>query len=266
MSEQDLATEDLASFDVIVMPRNRASPQRLVAGTTDAGEPMPWKKSDLTPHLGLIDETDDMRKGMGFEGVANLKKFITAGGLFITEGGSVNFPITMGITKRVSITRPSGLTIRGSVVRGEVEDRGSPITYGYADTLAVYFSSGPVLSVNKRLGDKRTPDWIKDQTWTAEVPRIVIKFPKKNILLSGMLRGEKGLSGKPMVVDVPVGKGHVVLFANRPFWRGETIGSHAMVFNAMLNWNDLHINWPERPEEDEIEERSLNEDNGDFLN
>ena len=266
LSEQDLATEDLSSFDVIIMPRSRATPQRLVDGTTTAGQPIPWKKSDLTPHLGLIDETDDVRRGMGYQGLTNLKAFIAAGGLFITEGSSAAFPIEMGITKRVSISRPKGLVIRGSVVRAEVEDSGSPVVYGYQDTLAVYFSGGPVLKINKRLGDKRVPDWLKDQTWTSEVPRIILKFPEKNILLSGMLKGEKGLSGVPMVVDVPVGKGHVLLFANRPFWRGETIGSHALVFNAMLNWNDLHINWPDRPEEDEIEERSQNLDHGNFLN
>jgi hypothetical protein len=37
----------------------------------------------------------------------------------------------------------------------------------------------------------------------------------------------------------PLGTGHVVLFANNPMWRGETQGSHALVFNAILNWDHL---------------------------
>ncbi len=254
LSEQDLATEDLSAFDVIIMPRNRASPQRLVAGTTGAGVPIPWQKSELTPHLGLIDQTDDVRRGMGYTGVANLQRFIHDGGLFITEGTSVSFPIEMGITRRVSVERPRDLMARGSVLKANIADPKSPIAYGYGDTLAVYFSNAPVLKVNKRLGDARTADWLKDQIWEQEVPRVVLEFPKKNILMSGMLKGEKGLAGAPVVVDVPVGKGHVVLFATRPFWRGETIGSHALVFNAMLHWNDLGINWPERPAEDEYDD------------
>jgi len=41
------------------------------------------------------------------------------------------------------------------------------------------------------------------------------------------------------VVDVPHGKGHVVLFANNPMWRAETSGSYFLVFNAILNYDHL---------------------------
>ena len=35
------------------------------------------------------------------------------------------------------------------------------------------------------------------------------------------------------------GKGHVVLFANNPIYRGETIGGYFMVFNTILNFDNL---------------------------
>jgi hypothetical protein len=41
------------------------------------------------------------------------------------------------------------------------------------------------------------------------------------------------------VVDAPVGKGHVILFGIRPFWRWETQGSFALALNAIVNWNAL---------------------------
>ena len=44
---------------------------------------------------------------------------------------------------------------------------------------------------------------------------------------------------RPVIVDVPLGKGHVVLFANNPMWRGATIGSYFFVFNALLNFDHL---------------------------
>jgi hypothetical protein len=34
-------------------------------------------------------------------------------------------------------------------------------------------------------------------------------------------------------------RAHVILFANNPIYRWQTFGEHAMVFNAILFWNDL---------------------------
>jgi len=42
-----------------------------------------------------------------------------------------------------------------------------------------------------------------------------------------------------VAIDAPIGKGHVVMFANRPFWRWQTQGNFFLGFNAILNWNDL---------------------------
>jgi hypothetical protein len=42
-----------------------------------------------------------------------------------------------------------------------------------------------------------------------------------------------------MVVDVPIDKGHVIVFSNNPIWRGETHGSYAMVLNAILSHDNL---------------------------
>ena len=34
--------------------------------------------------------------------------------------------------------------------------------------------------------------------------------------------------------------GHVLLFSNNPFWRAETQGSYFLVFNAILNFDNLN--------------------------
>jgi hypothetical protein len=72
-------------------------------------------------------------------------------------------------------------------------------------------------------------------------PRVVLRFPQSasDMLLSGTLDGGEALSGRAQVVDVPVGKGHVVMFAIRPFWRWQTQGTFFLGFNTILNWNDL---------------------------
>jgi hypothetical protein len=73
-------------------------------------------------------------------------------------------------------------------------------------------------------------------------PRVVLRFAdEKELLVSGMLAGGSELAGKPAVLDVPVGKGHVVMFANNPMWRHETHGSFSLLFNAALNYDHLNV-------------------------
>jgi len=59
------------------------------------------------------------------------------------------------------------------------------------------------------------------------------------LLVSGLLDSGGELAQHPAVVDSPYGSGHVVLFSNNPFWRAETKGSYFLVFNAILNFDNL---------------------------
>jgi len=66
----------------------------------------------------------------------------------------------------------------------------------------------------------------------------------KDLLVSGLLAGGKEIAQHPAVIDVPVEKGHVVLFSNNPVWRGETRASYALVWNAILNFDSLNTGRP----------------------
>ena len=68
-----------------------------------------------------------------------------------------------------------------------------------------------------------------------------MQFPAKvdDILLSGMLAGGQNLANRVLLADISLGKGHIVVFALRPFWRWQTQGTFFLPFNAILNWNDL---------------------------
>jgi hypothetical protein len=71
-------------------------------------------------------------------------------------------------------------------------------------------------------------------------PRVPLRYEAQtSLLVSGLLDGGTDIAQRPVVVDVPVGKGHVVLFAANPIYRGETIGSYFMVFNTLLNFDAL---------------------------
>jgi len=71
-------------------------------------------------------------------------------------------------------------------------------------------------------------------------PRVALRYEAQNTLLvSGLLDGGADIAQRAVVVDVPVGKGHVVLFSANPIYRGETVGSYFMVFNTILNFDAL---------------------------
>ena len=74
-------------------------------------------------------------------------------------------------------------------------------------------------------------------------PRVVLRFvsDEKNLLISGMLAGANELANRPAVVDVPVGRGHVVMFATNPMWRHQTQGEFFLIFNAALNYDNLGV-------------------------
>lgn len=74
-------------------------------------------------------------------------------------------------------------------------------------------------------------------------PRVVLRFAsdEKNLLISGMLAGGSELANRPAIVDVPVGRGHVVMFATNPMWRHQTQGEFFLLFNAALNYDNLNV-------------------------
>jgi hypothetical protein len=260
-------------------------------------DPIPYKKTDLTPNLGTNDESDDIRGGMGIEGVAELAKFVEEGGTLITDGSTSSMLADLGLTSGVTVEHPAQLFARGSILRGVFTDTKSPIAYGFdGKELPVYFNQDPVLNVAAGFGGGRggfggfgsgggavgqnvTPNAVPEklshwdasspaapaQTSQAEQmasmrqqmrqfgiieearPRVVMRFPSKadDMLLSGTLAGGAALENRALAVDSTLGKGHIVLFALRPFWRWQTQGTYFLAFNAILNWNHLDAGKPE---------------------
>jgi hypothetical protein len=130
-------------YDVILFGPSMGDAVNIVQGVT-GDKPQPWKKTDLTPNLGLPVSTDDMRGGLEFEGLIHLRDFIKAGGVFVTLTNSSQLPISFGLAQGISIKQTPNLWARGGVFKADVADGTSPIVYGYGDTLGVYFNQAPV--------------------------------------------------------------------------------------------------------------------------
>jgi hypothetical protein len=292
-------------YDVIVYPHVGGNAQSHVTGIAMTGKlPLPYKKTADTPNLGGIDEADDIRGGMGWEGLMELVKFVQEGGTLIVEGSTSTIFPEYNVTSGITVENPDGLFVRGSVMRGVISDRRSPIAYGFDAQLPVYFNQDPVLNAGggAGFGGGRGGDGIpgvgmnitpmagasanRISNWDPENPtasgparggqrggpaaaaegggrgrgagggrgnfgggfdlgnrpRVVMQFPSNpdEMLLSGVLVGGEALANRAQVVDAPVGNGHVVMFAIRPYWRWQTHGTYFLGFNTILNWNDLN--------------------------
>jgi len=291
ISTQDVARDsDLnRKYDVIVFGPVGRSTGAIIQGLPMYGNPLPWKKTELTPNLGGFASTDDIRPGLGWSGLVNLQNFVRRGGVFIDTMDTADLAVSYGFTPGVSIQRSQRLRAIGDVLKTKFVDSTSPIAYGYGDSLSIYCFQGPIFNISNIAGggggrrgrgesqrvtgrgtiddpdvvQGRPPAEIPEQP-TAEVwealpiteeqrrnlfglippnqrPRVVLRYADaRELLVSGLLDGGDEIAQHAAVIDSPLDKGHVVLFSNNPFWRGQTSGSYFLVFNAILNFDNLN--------------------------
>jgi hypothetical protein len=156
INTQQVAKDDSlsAKFDVIIFPPVGRGPEGIVGGMPMWGNALPWKKTAETPNLGSEDQTDDMRPGLGWIGVAHLQTFVRNGGLLLTVMDTADLAVSSGFTPGLSIAQRQRLRIVGSVVRSKMVDATSPIAYGYTDNLAIWCDNGPIFNVSSVFGGR----------------------------------------------------------------------------------------------------------------
>ncbi len=279
-------------YDVIVFGPGGGNANAVIQGRPMYGNPIPWKKTELTPNLGGFASTDDMRPGLGYAGLMNLQNFVKNGGVFIGADDSASFAVSTGFTPGVSIQNSSRLRAIGDLLKTRMVDATSPVAYGYGDTLSVYCFNGPIFNVSNvagggGFGGRRggggggratgrgtleDPDVVQGrppaelpepppsvEVWEAapineeqrrnlvglippaQRPRVILRWGNANeLLVSGLLDGGDEIAQHAAVIDSPLDRGHVVLFSMNPFWRGQTSGSYSLVFNTILNFDNLN--------------------------
>jgi hypothetical protein len=216
-----------ADYDVIVMPTQQANRQAVFQ--PPAARPVPYMKDEKYKFLGMYGESPDISGGMGGEGVDAFAKFLDAGGTLIAMGNAVRFPTDLGFARTVdaSGTTSEQFYAPRPIVNGEIVRPEHPVFYGYPDKIIpIKYLGGPLMSVGP-----------SDQN------SVLARYPGgDDAVLSGLMRGAAEIRQRPFAIDVPggfSGKGRVVLFSNNPIYRWQNHGEFNMVFNAVLNWNDL---------------------------
>ena len=216
-----------ADYDVIVMPTQNANRQAVFQ--TPAARPVPYMKGTKYKFIGMYGETPDMTGGMGGEGVDAFAKFLDGGGTLVTMGNAVRFPTELGFARTVDATGSTSANFYAPrpLVQAEVLRLDHPVFYGYNDRLMpIKYLGGPLMTVGQ-------PDQ------SGVLGRYV---GGDEAVLSGLMRGAGEIRQRPFAVDVPggfTGKGRVIMFANNPIYRWQNHGEFNMVFNSVLNWNDM---------------------------
>ena len=216
-----------AKFDVILFSNCGGRRGADIVNEIDPAKrgPLAFVKSAEFKHLGTPDAGQDITGGMGLEGVLNLQKFVEQGGLLLLLANPVRVAVDYGMVRDVAIYNPIPAFYNpGSLLKAEVVNEKHPIVYGYGKEIPVFRnSSGPLVTL---AADKEK--------------YVILRYAKEGqVCLSGIVKGDAELKGKPAIVDMPLGKGHVVLFTFNPFWRDLSHGSYMFVFNAILNYNDF---------------------------
>jgi hypothetical protein len=115
--------------------------------------PMPWKKSELTPNLeDGGDSTEDIRPGLGYDGLAHLKKFVEQGGLLITCEDTAQFAIDTGLAPGVSVAAHADTRVVGTVLNAVFVAKDNPVAFGYGANVPVISANGMAFNISNTLG------------------------------------------------------------------------------------------------------------------
>ena len=150
ISTQDVSKDENLNgkYDVILFAPVGRDPNTIINGMPMWGNPLPWKTTQLTPNIGRIDSTEDIRPGLGWSGLQNLQRFVRRGGLFLSVMDTAELAVNNGLTPGVSVARQQRLKAIGSILRSKFVDQTSPIAYGYGDALSVYCFNGPIFNLS----------------------------------------------------------------------------------------------------------------------
>ena len=153
-------------YDVLLYGHVDLELAEQIHGLPKAWGPMPFKKTRQTPSHGTPASSDDITGGIGWEGLAQIQKFVESGGLFVTLGSGTMLALEGGIVRGVrrdsggmprsaggggamprkprceSVTRTPGSHVRVSFTQPD-----HPIAYGYPAHTHVFRQNYPLYAV-----------------------------------------------------------------------------------------------------------------------
>ena len=265
LRDEDIRAGNLRTrIDVLLYGHVDLELAEQIEGLPKTWSPMPFKKTARTPSFGTPAESDDITGGIGYEGLAQIQRFIEDGGLMVTLGSGSTLALEGGLVRFVR--RSSGGVPRstqgggaasaaaaqqaatrtpGAHVRVTFDRADHPISYGYPAHTYVFRQNFPLYDVPRR--------WLRMAYCTTclDGPQdrsgVVMEWGDtdgKPFVESGQAWGEENLIGRPAILDMPVGKGHVVSFNFNPMHRDLNRGDQRLLWNTILNWQAILAGQP----------------------
>jgi Zinc carboxypeptidase len=185
---------------------------------------------------------DEYTGGLGEEGVKALREFVEAGGTLVFLNRASDFAIEqfkLPVRNVVDGLPRTDFYVPGSILRIEL-DTTDPIAKGMPKESIAWFENSPVFEVLNTGSGGALPALSakREQKAAGEAPALPVKviawYPKdRDPLLSGWLLGGDRLKGRAALVEVGMGKGRIILFGFRPQYRGQSLATYPLFFNAI---------------------------------
>jgi len=157
--------------------------------------------------------------GLGERGAAALKEFAEQGGSLIFLNASCEYAMerfSLPVRNAVKGLASKEYYVPGSLLNVKLNMR-HRLARGLPEELTVWNEESPVFSV------------------AADAPvASVAQYPASGVLASGWLLGERYAAGKSALVEIPLGKGRVILFGMRPQYRAQSYQTMKLLFNALM--------------------------------
>ena len=273
LRDEDIRAGDLKSkIDVLLYGHVDLELAEQIEGLPKTWSPMPFKKTPQTPSFGTPAESDDITGGIGYEGLAQIQKFVDDGGLMVTLGSGSMLALEGGLVRFVrrssggvprsaaggggsssAASQQAATRTPGAHVRVTFDRPDHPIAYGYPAHTYVFRQNFPLYNTPRR--------WLRMAYCTTcldgpeDRSGIVMEWgdsQSKDFVVSGQAWGEENLIGRPAILDMPVGKGHIVTFNFNPMHRDMNRGDQRMLWNAILNWQAIVNGQPKPPSTDQV--------------
>ena len=172
--------------------------------------------------------------GIGLSGTLALKKYVENGGRIIALDASSDFVINqfgLPLRNAVSSVPSTSFFIPGSLVSLKVDD--DPLTMGMQKNSVAYFVRSRAFSIVEL--SKTGEGGVEQRKQPPSQPvKVLARYAKENILLSGWAIGEKKyIGGKIAMASVSLGKGEVVLIGFRTQHRAQPRGTFKLLFNGL---------------------------------
>ncbi|MGB9764584.1 MAG: M14 family metallopeptidase [Candidatus Saccharicenans sp.] len=205
LHDADIRAGNLATqYDVIILP-DHYSKELIING---------YPKGTMPP---------DFVGGLTLNGVNNLKEFVSEGGTLIFMNSTCNLAtgeFRTPVRNIIEKAKRDEFNCVGSILQAEF-DLSHPIAYGMQNPQPIVFADSCAFDVFPSFDQKITP-------------RIVAKYAGDNLLLSGWIYGEKLIQQKAAIVEVPQGKGRLILLGFPVQFRAQPRGTFKLLFNSIF--------------------------------